>query len=103
MIRNEVFNQQGVCLSAEIIDLDAGTISFEDRGVVKSTRALTSDEVARYAPVPRESSVEERLAILEAENAALRKALVKSDVVTDAAIEAEKVSAVTDEVAAVKR
>lgn len=61
MIRNEVF-ANGACVSAEIIDLDAGTIAFEDKGVVKSTRALTADEVARYTPTPPEQTPEEKLA-----------------------------------------
>ena len=62
MIRNELFNGQGVCLSAEVIDLDAGTISFEDKGVIKSTRALTADEVARYTPPVPVKSPDEKLA-----------------------------------------
>lgn len=61
MIRNEVF-ANGACVSAEIIDLDAGTIAFEDKGVVKSTRALTADEIARYTPVVPEQTPEEKLA-----------------------------------------
>ena len=52
MIRNELFNASGVCVAAEIIDLNAGTIAFEDHGVITSTRALTVDEHARYAPPP---------------------------------------------------
>ena len=52
IIRNEVFNG-GACVEAKIIDLDAGTIAFEENGVVQSTRALTVEEVARYAPPPK--------------------------------------------------
>ena len=45
--------RNGVCISAEIVDLDAGTISFEEAGVVKSTRALTDAErVLNTPPVP---------------------------------------------------
>jgi hypothetical protein len=62
MIRNELFNGQGVCLSAEVIDLNAGTIAFEELGVVKSTRALTADEVARYTPTAPPKSPDEKLA-----------------------------------------
>ena len=59
-MRNEVF-RDGVCLSAEVIDLDAGTISFEELGVIKSTRALTADEVTRYAPSVPVKSPDEKL------------------------------------------
>lgn len=62
-IRNEEF-QRGVCIAAEIIDLGAGTIAFEDDGVITSTRALTVDEVARYAPPPPTEA--ERLAAAQA-------------------------------------
>jgi hypothetical protein len=63
MIRNEVFKGDAV-VSAEIIDLDAATISFEDKGVVTSTRPLTADEVARYAPP--EPTSDEKLAAARA-------------------------------------
>jgi hypothetical protein len=62
MIRNELFNGQGVCLSADVVDLDAGTIAFEELGVVKSTRALTADEVTRYTPSVPVKSPDEKLA-----------------------------------------
>lgn len=62
MIRNEVTNADGVVLEATIVDLVAGTISFEDKGVVKSTRPLTADEVAHYTPVTPEPTPEEKLA-----------------------------------------
>lgn len=51
MIRNEAF-RDGLCVEAEIIDLDAGTIAHEENGVVVSTRALTDDERATYTPAP---------------------------------------------------
>lgn len=61
MIRNEAFNSGGACISATIIDLQAGTIAFESNGVVTSTRALTPDEVTLYTPpapvVPPESKI----------------------------------------------
>ena len=62
MIRNEVFNGQGVCLSAEIIDLVAGTISFEELGVVKSTRPLTALEIDQYTPPVAVKTPDEKLA-----------------------------------------
>lgn len=61
MIRNETF-QDGQLIAAEVIDVDAGTISFEDKGVVKSTRPLTADEIARYTPATPEQTPEEKLA-----------------------------------------
>lgn len=62
MIRNEVTNADGVVIEATIVDLVAGTITFEDKGVVKSTRPLTTDEVVRYTPVTPEPTPEEKLA-----------------------------------------
>jgi hypothetical protein len=71
MIRNELFDGRGTCLSAEIIDLAAGTISFEELGVVKSSRPLTADEVARYTPKVPEPTPEEKLAVVKAKLAEL--------------------------------
>lgn len=65
MIRNEQF-RNGVCVAAEIVDLDAGTIAREEDGVVVSTRALTADEVIRYTPPVPVVSPEERLAAAQA-------------------------------------
>lgn len=52
LIRNETFNLSGVCIAADVIDLQAGTIAREENGVVVSTRALTDDERTRYTPAP---------------------------------------------------
>lgn len=49
MIRNERF-EHGVCVEAEVIDLDAGTVTIEKNGKVSGTRPLTADEAARHAP-----------------------------------------------------
>lgn len=70
MIRNEVFSN-GVCMSAEIIDLTAGTFSLEELGAVKSTRPLTADEIARYTPATPEPTPEEKLAVVKAKLAEL--------------------------------
>lgn len=51
MIRNETF-VNGVCVHAEIIDLNADTISFEVNGTVTSTRTLTAEERAANSPRP---------------------------------------------------
>lgn len=64
MIRNEEF-RDGVCVAAEVIDVDARTISFEENGVAVSTRALTDDEYAAYTYVPPLSEAE-RLAAAQA-------------------------------------
>lgn len=60
MLRENSTWQNGVKIAAEIIDTDAGTITFEDRGVVTGTRPLTPAELAMYAPP--EPTAEERLA-----------------------------------------
>ena len=59
--RNETY-RDGQVVAAEIVDLDAGTISFEDKGVVTSTRPLTADEVDRYTPAAPVKSPDEKLA-----------------------------------------
>lgn len=55
MIRNEVF-RNGALIAAEVIDLDGGTISFEEDGVITSTRPLGDNERAAYAPAPASDS-----------------------------------------------
>jgi hypothetical protein len=43
----------GVCVHAEIIDIDAGTYTVEEHGVVvEGPRPLTGEERVRYAPFP---------------------------------------------------
>lgn len=74
MIRNERF-EHGVCVEAEVIDLDAGTVTIEKNGKVSATRPLTADEAARYAPSP--PPVDDRLSALEATNAELLAALAR--------------------------
>lgn len=101
MIRNETY-LNGVCVSAEIIDLVDGTITTEERGVAISVRPLTAEEVEVFTQPDPAVAVEARISSLEAENAALRKALVKGAVITDAAIEAEKVITAEDTVKVVK-
>lgn len=61
MIRNESF-VNGVCVEAEVIDLDAGTVTFERDGKVVESRPLTPDEATRFAPPP--PSADERLEVL---------------------------------------
>lgn len=67
VIRNEV-TFEGEPVSAEVIDLAAGTFTLEERGKAVSARPLTPDELVRYAPpagdpAPAEPPpVEEKLA-----------------------------------------
>jgi hypothetical protein len=52
MIRNETF-QNGICIRAEIINLDAGTYTLEVEGViVEGPRPLTLEERRQYGPQP---------------------------------------------------
>lgn len=50
MIRNETF-LAGVCIAAEVIDLDAGTVTVEEHGKPVSTRPLTDEEREQWTPV----------------------------------------------------
>lgn len=68
MIRNEVFDGSGVCVEAEVIDLAAGTVTLERDGKAVEARPLTAEEVEVYTPQP---SPDDRIAALEATNAAL--------------------------------
>lgn len=51
MMRNET-SQNGVVVHAEVIDLDAGTVTTESHGEVVSVRDLTDDERRQYGPQP---------------------------------------------------
>lgn len=74
MIRNESF-VNGVCVEAEVIDLDAGTVTIERDGKTVGSRPITAEEAAWFAPTPPEATDSERVAALEAQNAALLAAL----------------------------
>jgi hypothetical protein len=67
VIRNEEW-RNGVLIRAEVIDLDAATLTIEEMGEVVTTRPLTDDEIAAHTPQP---TAEERIAQLEAQLAAL--------------------------------
>lgn len=55
MIRNETFTN-GICIAAEIIDLDAKTYAREEMGaVVEGPRPLTAAEWSTYGPRPLDS------------------------------------------------
>lgn len=65
VIRNEVFNN-GVCVSAEIIDIAQGVIAFEVNGTVTATRPLTPEELSRHTPVTPEQTADDKLAAAKA-------------------------------------
>ncbi|MFI0434022.1 MAG: hypothetical protein ACH36H_12890 [Candidatus Nanopelagicales bacterium] len=79
MIRNERFDADGRCVEAEIVDLAAGTVTYEVDGKVVESRQLTPEEAA--LPLTAPPSDAERLAALEATNAALLAALAKATTV----------------------
>jgi hypothetical protein len=54
MIRNETF-RDGICIRAEIIDLDAGVYTLEVDGEIVESHPLTADEICRYGPQPLDS------------------------------------------------
>jgi hypothetical protein len=70
VFRNELYSN-GQLVSAEIIDLGAGTIAFEDRGVVTSTRPLTPAEVVAYTRPAPVVSADQRLAAAKTALAAI--------------------------------
>ena len=66
MIRNETFTN-GICIRAEIIDLDAGAYTLEEHGQVVLARSLTAEERAAYGPQPLDpaGALATLLAVLE--------------------------------------
>jgi hypothetical protein len=57
MIRNETF-QNGICIRAKIIDLDAGTYTLEVEGVItEGPRPLTEEEWLTYDPPPSQGEL----------------------------------------------
>jgi len=55
MIRNETF-RDGICVYADIIDLDAGTFTREEYGEVVESRPLTVEERQMYGPQPLDAT-----------------------------------------------
>jgi hypothetical protein len=51
MIRNEVF-RDGVCVEADLYDLDEGMYHREEMGVVVASRPMTGEERRVYGPQP---------------------------------------------------
>jgi bifunctional ADP-heptose synthase (sugar kinase/adenylyltransferase) len=88
MIRNETF-QNGICIEADIIDLDAGTFTREEHGQIIFTRPLTIEERQQYAKPPLDptGALATLLAVLElstVEDAANAVGLTPEDLVAEA-------------------
>jgi len=75
VIRHDLLAPDGTLIESTVVDLDAGTITFEVDGKVVESRQLTDDEVALNTPPP--PSEADRLAALEATNAELLAALAR--------------------------
>ena len=84
MIRHDLLAPDGTLIESTVVDLDAGTITYEVDGKVVESRQLTAEEAARYAPPP--PSADERLADLLA---ALSKATTLAQIRAAAAKAAE--------------
>jgi len=67
VICHDLLAPDGTLIESTVVDLDAGTITFEVDGKVVESRQLTDDEVAL-----------DRIATLEATNADLLAALSKA-------------------------
>jgi hypothetical protein len=88
MIRNELY-LNGVCIEADIIDLDAGIFQHEVEGVIVESRPLTIEERIKYGPQPLDATgalatllaVEEVLSVEDAANAV---GLTEQDLVNEA-------------------
>ena len=88
MIRNETF-QNGICIEADIIDLDAGTFEHEVKGVIVESRPLILSERQQYGPKPLDviGSLATLLAVqsvLSVEDAANAVGLTPQDLVNEA-------------------
>lgn len=69
MIRNEAFTPDGTCVTAETIDLDAGTYTREESGHVVEARPLTTAELAVIMPPRNRATLESRSTTALARNA----------------------------------
>ncbi len=49
MIFNETFND-GICVAAEIIDLESGTVTYKELDEIVEVRDLTEEEIIKYTP-----------------------------------------------------
>lgn len=88
MIRNERF-QNGVCLDADIYDLENRWYRREEAGVIVQEREMTLDEIRMVGPQPLDSDgrLAALLAVLEVvsvEDAANAVGLTPQDLVNEA-------------------
>ena len=88
MISNQTF-QNGVCIEADIYDLDRDLYQHEVDGVIVESRPLTIDERLKYGPQPLDATgalatllaVEQVLTVGDAANAV---GLTPQDLITEA-------------------
>lgn len=88
MIRNENY-LNGICIEADIYNLETRWFQREEAGVIVSERAMTEDELRRYGPQPLDSlgalatllAVESVLTVEDAANAV---GLTPQDLITEA-------------------
>lgn len=88
MIRNETF-KNGICIEADIYDLDARWYQREENGVIVAEREMTLDEIQMVGPKPLDATgalatllaVESVLSVNDAANAV---GLTPQDLVTEA-------------------
>lgn len=88
MIRNERF-QNGICIDADIYDLDAKWYQREEAGVIVSERAMTNDEIRLYGPQPLDTNgviatLNAVLGVWPLQDAANAVGLTPQDLVTEA-------------------
>lgn len=88
MIRNETF-RDGICLFADIYDLDARWYQREEAGVIVSERAMTDDEVRQYGPQPLDTlgvfaTLNAVLGVWSLDDASNAVGLTPQDLITEA-------------------
>jgi hypothetical protein len=88
MIRNETFSN-GICVEADIYNLDSRWYQREEAGVIVAERAMTDAEVIQYGPKPLDATgalatllaVESALSVQDAANAV---GLTEQDLINEA-------------------
>lgn len=88
MIRNERF-QNGICIEADIYDLDAKWYQREEQGVIVFERAMTDDEIRQYGPQPLDTNgviatLNAVLGVWPLQDAANAVGLTPQDLITEA-------------------
>lgn len=86
--RNETF-LNGVCIEADIYDLDANLYQREEAGVIVAERAMTDAEVLWYGPKPLDTlgviaTLNAVLGVWPLQDAANAVGLTPQDLITEA-------------------